>query len=156
MNFGLQRSNQVELPGSEIELRAAAAPLTEADFTSFNIPEGGTPASRIAKRQIRCRKCFREVASTEQTGLQCGRRIIVCRFYCHGDTGEIRICEDQLTEEMIFDVFDGDIALRERRQPEKPAAIPDNAGAVVDIEAEVIPVRALSESSQSTSEPTRD
>lgn len=104
---------------------------------------------RIRKAQIYCRRCRRDVEETQQTGLQCGRRIIVCTFLCHGDRGEIRICQDQLSSQMRFEVFDGLPALMPHPEPKRPA-LPDSkpveaprpkrrdVSEVIDIEAEVI------------------
>lgn len=108
----------------------------------------GTPTCRVWKDQLYCRKCKREVKETQQTGLQCGRRIILCHFFCHGEEGELRICEDQLRREMVFEVFDGALELRGGNQPvqpkltdSKPAVIPPVTKpppGVIDIEAEVL------------------
>ena len=115
----------------------------ELDLTQANGLPQGTPTHRIWKRQIYCRKCRKEVTRTEQTGVNPGRRIIFCDYFCHGEQGRISICEDQLTYEMIFDVFEGQASLRGAVQESKPPALPEKAktgGPVtIDVEAEVTP-----------------
>lgn len=115
----------------------------ELDLTSRSLGPAlfeGCGYHRIDKRQIFCRKCRREVVMTQQTGLNAGRRIIVCQFHCHGDKGVIKICQDQLSPDMIFEVFEGEPSLREPKN--KPLALPERkaSGPVdIDVEVEVTP-----------------
>lgn len=121
--------------GNELDLTTRA--LGEALFE-------GCGAHRIAKYQIRCRKCRREVEMTQQTGLNAGRRIICCAFYCHGEKGSIKICQDQLSSSMFFDVFEGEPALRAPTPKVEPIALPAKEGEAsgpitIDVDLEVIP-----------------
>lgn len=93
--------------------------------------------SRIDKEQIQCRKCGREVEKTAQYGKVSGRRVIVCAFFCHGESGEIQICEDQLGGDMVFDVFEGEPNLR-GSETKAPALQDKLEAGAMEIEAEVI------------------
>lgn len=61
---------------------------------------------QFRKRMTWCKKCKREVQMTEKAAFQAGgRRVLVVACHCHGDKQVIRVCEDDLRENILFELF---------------------------------------------------